>query len=54
MTRCWICNTNEIPNIKRKYTFNLNGKKKQKTIRICSCCSACISEEDIKSRLEEC
>ena len=30
MIRCWICNTNETPNIKRKYTLNLNGKKKQK------------------------
>lgn len=53
MTRCRICNTNEIPNVKRKYTLNLNDKKKHKTIRICTCCSACMSEEDIKSRLEE-
>ena len=44
MTRCYICEKSEIniPNSKVTYYGRKNGKKVQKTVRICNCCGAMI------------
>lgn len=48
MTRCYICEKSDImiPNSKVTYHGRKNGKKVQKTVRICNCCGAMMSDEE--------
>jgi hypothetical protein len=55
MTHCWLCGASEIklPNSKYTYYGKILGKKVQKTIRVCICCSAMQSDEDIREEVAE-
>lgn len=55
MSKCYICDASDIkiPNYKRKFTGIKDGKRVQKTIRICNCCGAWMSDEDIKEKIVE-
>ena len=55
MTHCWLCGASEIklPNSKYTYYGKILGKKVQKTIRVCNCCSAMRSDEDIREEVAE-
>ena len=56
MTRCYICEKSDImiPNSKVTYHGRKNGKKVQKTVRICNCCGAMMSDEEILKQVSEC
>lgn len=56
MTRCYICEKSDImiPNSKVTYHGRKNGKKVQKTVRICNCCGAMMSDEEILEQVSEC
>lgn len=55
MTHCWICGASDVqvPNCKIKYTGKYCGKRRQKTVRICDCCSGWLSDKDIEERVRE-
>lgn len=55
MTKCYFCGANEIsvPNQKWPVKGKRCGMRKQKTIRICSCCCAWMSNEEISERVTE-
>lgn len=55
MTHCWLCGASEIKSPNSKYTYygKILGKKVQKTIRVCNCCSAMRSDEDIREEVAE-
>ena len=55
MTHCWLCGASEIklPNSKYTYHGKILGKRVQKTIRVCNCCSAMRSDEDIREEVAE-
>lgn len=55
MTHCWLCGASEIKSPNSKYTYygRILGKRVQKTIRICNCCSAMRSDEDIREEVAE-
>lgn len=55
MTHCWLCGSSEIKSPNSKYTYygKILGKKVQKTIRVCNCCSAMRSDEDIREEVAE-
>lgn len=55
MTRCYICEKSDImiPNSKVTYHGRKNGKKVQKTVRICNCCGAMMSDEEILEEVEK-
>lgn len=55
MSKCYICDASDvkISNYKRKFTGRKNGKRVQKTIHVCNCCGAWMSDEDIKEKVIE-
>ncbi len=55
MTRCYICDKSDItnPNVKVTYHGKRNGKRVQKTIRICGSCSAWMTDEEVKEQIRE-
>lgn len=55
VSKCYICDASDvkIPNYKRKFTGIKDGKRVQKTIRICNCCGAWLSDKDIKEKVIE-
>lgn len=55
MTRCYICDKSDmtIPNVKITYHGKRDGKRVQKTVRICNCCGAMMSDEEIKETISE-
>lgn len=55
MTKCWICGASElqVPNHKIKFTGKYCGKRRQKTIRVCDCCSGWLSVNDIEEKVKE-
>ena len=55
MTHCWLCGASEIKSPNSKYTYHgkILGKRVQKTIRVCNCCSAMRSDEDIREEVAE-
>ena len=55
MTYCWLCGVSEIklPNSKYTYHGKILGKRVQKTIRVCNCCSAMRADEDIREEVAE-
>ena len=54
MTKCYFCEANEItvPNQKWAAKGKRRGMRKQRTIRICSCCSW-MSNEEISDLVED-
>ena len=50
MTHCWLCGASEIKSPNSKYTYygKILGKRVQKTIRVCNCCSAMRADEDTR------
>ena len=55
MTHCWLCGASEIKSPNSKYTYygKILGKRVQKTIRVCNCCSAMRADEDIREEVAE-
>lgn len=55
MRNCWCCNTtnNRVPIEKHTYCGKKNGKRVQKTIPICLCCSAMTSNNDILEQVRD-
>lgn len=55
MTHCWLCGASEIKSPNSKYTYygKILGKRVQKTIRVCNCCSAMRADEDIREEVIE-
>ena len=55
MTYCYICGSNDIkvPNSKITIFGKCNGKKRQKTVRVCDCCGAWMSNKDITERVSQ-
>ncbi|WP_368291335.1 hypothetical protein [Coprococcus sp. RTP21281st1_F1_RTP21281_210402] len=55
MTRCYFCEASDIkiPNYKVTIKGKKNGNRVQKTIRVCNCCGAWMSSEDIKEKVIE-
>ena len=55
MTRCYICDRSDVtnPNVKVTYHGKRNGKRVQKTIRICGSCSAWMTDEEIREQIRE-
>lgn len=55
VSKCYICDASDvkISNYKRKFTGRKNGKRVQKTIHVCNCCGAWMSDEDIKEKVIE-
>ena len=42
-----------VPNVKITYHGKRDGKRVQKTVRICNCCGAMMSDEEIKETISE-
>lgn len=55
VSKCYICDASDvkISNYKRKFIGRKNGKRVQKTIYVCNCCGAWMSDEDIKEKVIE-
>lgn len=55
MTHCWLCGVDEItvPNSECTYYGKKNGERVQKTIRVCNCCGARRTDEDIQEEIAE-
>ena len=55
ISNCWCCNTtnNRVPIEKHTYYGKKNGKRVQKTIPICLCCSAMTSSDDILEQIRD-
>ena len=55
MSRCYICDKSDItnPNTKVTYHGKRDGKRVQKTVRICKVCAAMMSDEEIKETISE-
>ena len=55
MTHYWICVASEIktPISKNTYYGKILGKRIQKTIRVCNCCSVMRADEDIREEVAE-
>ena len=55
LTHCYICNISDtkVPNSKVIYKGKRNGKRVQRTIRICNCCGGQISDDDIYEIVKE-
>ena len=55
MTHCWLCGVDEItvPNSKCTYYGKKIGKRVHKTIRVCNCCGAMRTDEDIQEEIAE-
>lgn len=55
MSNCWYCNTtnNRVPIGKYTYHGKKNGKRVQKTIPICLCCSAMTSSDNILEQVRD-
>ena len=53
MTHCYICDKSDItnPNVKVTYHGKRNGKRVQKTIRICGSCGSMMTDEEIKDQV---
>lgn len=55
MTRCYICDKSDItnPNVKVTYHGKRNGKRVQKTVRICNVCTAMMTDEEVREQVRE-
>lgn len=55
MTHCYICDKSDItnPNVKVTYHGKRNGKRVQKTVRICNVCAAMITDEEVREQIGE-
>lgn len=55
MTRCYICDRSDVtnPNVKVTYHGKRNGKRVQKTVRICNVCAAMITDEEVREQIGE-
>lgn len=55
MTKCWWCGISDVyvSNSKCTYRGKKNGKRVQKTVRICDCCGAWMNDNDIKEEVKE-
>lgn len=55
MTRCYICDKSDItnPNVKVTYHGKRDGKRVQKTVRICNVCAAMMADEEVREQIRE-
>lgn len=55
MTRCYFCEASDIkiPNSKVTIKGKKDGNRVQKTIRICNCCGAWKTDEEICQEISE-
>lgn len=53
MTKCYFFGANEITTPNQKWTVKGKRRGMKKTIRICSCCCAWMSNEEISERVTE-
>lgn len=55
MSRCYICDRSDVtnPNVKVTYHGKRNGKRVQKTVRICNVCAAMMTDEEIKDQVRD-
>ena len=51
MSRCYFCGTDKVETSKIKIIGKGCGKRKQKTLHMCSCCSAMTDDEWIAEQL---
>ena len=51
MSRCYFCGTNMLPTSRLKIIGKDFGKRKQKTLHMCSCCSAMSDDQWIAEQL---
>ena len=55
MTHCYFCDRSDAtnPNVKITYHGKRDGKRVQKTVRICNVCAAMMNDEEIKETISE-